>query len=65
MPVTYVKDASKVLPTKPKMGTIGKAKRFCDYKKSSHESIPGVGRYNIANYVNLSKAAGTNFETVD
>jgi hypothetical protein len=44
------------------MGTIGRAKRFHEYKKNSVEN-PGVGRYNIATFINLSKAAGTSFES--
>ena len=63
LPVTYIKDPAKVQPSKPKMGTIGRARRFLNVKKNSVENYPGVGRYNISNFVNLSKAAGTMFDS--
>jgi hypothetical protein len=42
------------------MGTIGNETRF-NRKIKNEMQTPGVGRYNLSSYVNMSRACGTNF----
>ena len=59
IPFSHIDDAAKVQAKPPKMGCIGNANRLNPNRFAVNS--PGVGAYDMANYVSFARAKQTGF----